>query len=257
MTKWLDFWNGTHRIYVNDRHLQAHYHRVAADILGLLPNPAMDLLDWGCGPALGAGLLADGGVRVTLYDRAATSAAQARRRYAGDPRVKVLTDAEFIQLRVGSFDVIVVNSVLQYLTGEETRALVPIFRHLLRPGGRLILADIITPGPSMAADVRALLWSGLRHGYFCAALASLGQTFFSDYRKLRKNLGLTTYRPEAVLALLQEFGFTARELPRNIGFSGHRKAFEAVVPVRGAEVAERSGLRGSVGSQSRGLGGVR
>ena len=227
---WLEFWNGKHRIYVNERHLQAHYRRIAEDVLELLPHPAVDLLDWGCGPALGAPRLAERGVRVALYDKAAASQAGLYERFRNDARVRVLSDGAYAGLPDGSFDVVLVSSVVQYLSAEEFRALLPEFRRLLRPGGRLILADVIPPDARVWDDVLVLLRSGWRYGYFMAALTSLPHTFFSEYRRLRKQLGLTTYRPEAMLALLREFGFAARALPRNIGFSTHRLAFEAVKP---------------------------
>ena len=38
MASWLDFWNGSHRIYVNARHAQVHYAKIAADFIALIPR---------------------------------------------------------------------------------------------------------------------------------------------------------------------------------------------------------------------------
>lgn len=230
MQSWLEFWSGKHKIYVNDRHLQAHYRRIADDLLALLPRRDIDLLDWGCGSALGAPLLSNQGVRIALYDKAPSVQADLLRNFARETGIRVLDDAGLAALAPQSFDVVLINSVLQYLSQAELRALLPQLVLLLRPGGRLLLADIIPPDSGMAADVAALLRSGWQHGYFLAAMASLLATFFSDYRNLRQRLGLTTYRPDQILALLGEFGLDSRQLPQNIGFSRHRLAFEGRKP---------------------------
>lgn len=224
---WLDFWNGEHRIYANETHLKAHYAQIAADVLALLTKPSVDLLDWGCGPALCAPAWADAGVRVCLYDKAFASQLKLKSAYGNDSRLRVLTDADYTALPDESFDVLLVNSVLQYLTVDEFRGVLPDLRRLLRPGGRLLLADVLSPSGGMLADVKTLLGAGRRHGFLFAAFGSLAHTFFSGYRKLRQRLGLTTYTPEQMLELLKAGGFEAVRVPTNIGFSKHRMLFDA------------------------------
>lgn len=224
---WLDFWNGEHRIYANEKHLRAHYARIAADVLTVLPNTAVDLLDWGCGPALCAPTWADAGVRVSLYDKARSSQATLNTTFGSDSRLRVLTDADYAALADESFDVLLVNSVIQYLTADEFRAVLPELRRLLRPGGRLLLADVIPPTAGVFDDVRTLLAAGRRHGFLLAAVGSLAHTFVSGYRGLRQRLGLTTYTPEQMLDVLKAVGFEAVRAPQNIGFSRHRMLFDA------------------------------
>ena len=224
---WLEFWNGEHRIYANERHLRAHYAKIADDVLKLLPNPAVDLLDWGCGPALSTARWADAGVRVSLYDKATANQAKLKTVFGSDARVRVLADADYAALPDGSFDVLLVNSVVQYLTADEFRGVRGDWRRVLRPGGRLLLADVIPPTAGMLDDVSVLLKTGWRHGFLFAAVGSLAQTFFSRYRKLRQRLGLTTYTPEQVIEALRGGGFAAKQLPENIGFSRHRMTFDA------------------------------
>lgn len=229
MQTWLDFWNGSHRIYVNDRHKQAHFERIADDVLQVLPTTEIDLLDWGCGPALSTEKLADRGVRVWLYDRAITSQTDLRRRFGGTRNVRVLTDEAYSKLPAECMDVILVNSVLQYLSDDEFRSHLSEFQRFLRIGGRLILADVIPPTASMVDDVRSLLRSGWRHGYLLAALAGLVHSWFSNYRQLRRELGLNQYEPDTLLAILRDAGFDAHVLPRNIGLASHRMSLEATL----------------------------
>ena len=84
MAGWRDFWNRPNRIYVNDRHLQVHYRRVAEDIRGALPAGKTVVLDYGCGEALAAGELAGAVERLYLYD----SAPETRARLTARPRTR-------------------------------------------------------------------------------------------------------------------------------------------------------------------------
>jgi len=220
---WRAFWGGSHRIYVNDRHLRAHYDRIAKDLIALLADrPGAVLLDWGCGDALASPRLAEAGLQVRLYDAVTAVQRRVAQRYGTASGITVLDDAAWAAEPPGSLDVILVNSVLQYLPRPLLDDLLPRFRTLLKPTGVLLLADVIPPDVGMAEDIKALLTAGWRHGYFVAALGGLAATFFSDYRRLRQQLGLTTWTEADILARLQAHGFEALRLPRNIGFSPHR-----------------------------------
>jgi SAM-dependent methyltransferase len=224
---WLAFWNGEHRIYANEKHLRAHYAKIAADVLKLLPDKNVDLLDWGCGPALSAPAWADAGVRVSLYDKAVASQEKLKATFGTDPRLRLLNDADYAALPDGSFDVLLINSVIQYLSPDDFRGVLPELHRFLRPGGLLLLADVMPPTAGMLDDVKTLLGTGAKHGFLFAAVGSLAHTFFSGYRKLRQRLGLTTYTPEAIIDVLKAGGFEAVRVPENVGFSRHRMLFDA------------------------------
>ena len=76
---------------------------------------------------------------------------------------------------------------------QEFDALLKLFRRLLKPGGLLVLGDVIPRKLSTLADAATLLRFGRQEGFFCAALRGLIRTYFSDYRRLRNSLGLTRY----------------------------------------------------------------
>ncbi len=224
---WLDFWQRSNRIYVNDRHLAFHCHRVADDILalGLAPDAAM--LDHGCGDALEAPRIAGWIARLYLYDAASEVRARLQHRFADQPRIAVLDDAALAALPDASLDWIVVNSVLQYVPQRGLDALLALWRRKLKPGGSLVLADIIPPGDTMTADTLALLGFAWRGGFLWAALAGLVATFFSDYRKLRRKLGLSVYDEATMLGLLRTAGFDAQRRRPNLGFNQTRMTFIA------------------------------
>ena len=80
VASWLDFWDAEHSIYVNRRHVEAHYRRLLADITPLLPPAPFTLLDYGCGDALMAPALVERGGRVLLFEQAPARRAGLARR---------------------------------------------------------------------------------------------------------------------------------------------------------------------------------
>jgi SAM-dependent methyltransferase len=222
---WLEFWSRANRIYVNDRHLQAHYARIADDLVALLaerPRPLI-LLDWGCGSALAAPRLVEVGAEVWLFDRSPHYQAELARRFGGRPGLRLLDEAAYAALPAATVDVVLVNSVVQYLDRATLDALLPLWSRLLRPGGVIVFGDLLPPGDTTLADVRALLAAAWRHGFFTAALANLAVMLFSDYRRLRAGLGLAAYAPEEFRDILERAGLAARFQARNIGFFPHRR----------------------------------
>jgi hypothetical protein len=114
------------------------------------------------------------------------------------------------------------HSVTQYLSAREVEELLRLFRRLLRPGGLLVLGDVIPHKLSALADARMLLRFGQTEGFFWAALRGLIRTYFSDYRRLRSSLGLTRYDGAEITAKLQAAGFATELARTNIGHNSKR-----------------------------------
>ncbi len=219
---WREFWDGSHRIYVNDRHRQVHYARVADDILEESPGSSAVILDYGCGEALEAGRVAARCGRLLLCESAPSLRASLKQRFADRKNTTVIAPEDIPALPAGEVDLIVVNSVLQYLTPKECADLAAMLRPKLSPAGRLILADVIPPDGGIVADVSSLLGSAWNNGFFLAAMGGLAMTFVSDYRRLRQQIGLTTYEEAEIKSLLQQTGYRAERRPRNFGFNQQR-----------------------------------
>lgn len=224
---WLAFWNTDHPIYVNARHRDAHYRRVAEDILGMLPSGRPRVLDYGCGEALHAKSVSERCERLFLHDEAQSVVEQLARRFAGVPEITVLGPGRLSSLETGSLDMIVVNSVIQYLGPEDFTQLLGIWRLLLKNSGTLVLADVVSPDTGMAADARALLAFARREGFLGAALLGLLRTFSSDYVRVRRRHGFARYREGEMLALLAQAGYRAERRRRNFGINPRRMTFLA------------------------------
>jgi SAM-dependent methyltransferase len=119
------------------------------------------------------------------------------------------------------------HSVAQYLPAAELERLLAIFRRLLKPGGLLVLGDIVPPRFAAPAAAIALLRFSARNGFFGAAALGLIRIFFSDYMRLRKTVGLSHYAEVQMLAKLEAAGFAASRAPHNIGHNQQRMTFLA------------------------------
>lgn len=226
---WREFWNADTPIYASARHKALHYALVARDIAALAPGPDAVVLDHGSGEALSADRVAAVCSALYLCDGAALVRERLRARFAAQPRIRVLAPEEVEAIDEASLDLVVANSLLQYLTHEEFVDLVGLWRGKLKEGGRLVLADVIPPDVGPRDDVLALLRFAWQGGFLGAAVVGLVRTALSDYRKLRAELGLTHHGEAEMLALLAERGFEAERAARNIGHNQKRMTFVARV----------------------------
>lgn len=224
---WVSFWNSQHSIYVNARHLDLHYRDVADRILDLKPARDAKVMDFGCGEALHADRVAARVGHLWLCEAASRVRDNMRRRLSALGNVTVIGPDELGTLKAGSLDLIVANSVAQYLTRDELDALLRSWRALLAPNGRLVLADVIPPGVSPASDALALLRYAWDNGFFTAAVGGLCRTVLSPYRRIRAELGITTYSEGEIVGRINAAGFATERLPFNFEHQPARLSFVA------------------------------
>ena len=225
---WIDFYDFKHSvIYVNARHRDVHYRTIAEDIRKYIPSPTAHVLDYGCGEATSADLVAAACGQLVLAEAAPNVRAALTMRYVGHPKIAVITSEQASALPKASFDLIVMHSVAQYLSQSELGRLLGIFRVLLKPSGLFVLGDIVPPHFAAPAAALALLRFGARNGFFWAAASGLVRIFWSDYLRLRKTVGLSHYTEAAILETLKRAGFTAERTAQNIGHNQRRMTFLA------------------------------
>ena len=227
MRDWISYWDSDHPIYVNARHFDVHYANIADDIVRLLPSKQARVLDYGCGEALHAGRIAANCATLYLCEAAPTVREKLKARFGKVANIAVTAPEEVAAMEPESLDLIVANSLIQYLKRPELLALLKVWRRLLSPGGALVVADVISPKQSAVADAISLLNFARKNGFLTAAFIGLVKTTLSDYRKLRAELGLTTYPEDEMLKLLAEAGYDAARLRPNLGHNQGRMAFRA------------------------------
>jgi SAM-dependent methyltransferase len=225
---WVSFYDFKHSvIYVNARHRDVHYRTIAQDIRGYVPSRDAIVLDYGCGEATSAHLVAEAAGHLTLVEAAPNVRAALTARYEGNAKINVLTPDQVLALPDASFDLIVLHSVAQYLSPQELERLLMQFRRLLKPSGMFVLGDIVPPQFAAPAAALALLRFGAKNGFFLAALGGLMRIFISDYLKLKAKVGLSHYTEAGMLAKLSASGFRAERAERNIGHNQRRMTFVA------------------------------
>lgn len=231
---WVEYWNGTTTLYVNARHIKAHYEAVTRDILGYLPAHDARVVDYGCGNTLGAGCVAKACGHLFLCDSAPSVRDQLISRYAGVANISVITPQQFEDLPTGAIDLIIANSVVQYLSASEFGHLLAVSRGRLSPDGRLVLADVIPRHVGPVRDAVELLKFARANGFLLSAAAGLVRSYFSSYRKFRERFGLLKFDELEFLRLLSRSGFVACRRYPNVGHNTRRMTFLASLRKAGA-----------------------
>ena len=227
MDEWIDYYDSTHTIYVSKLHRDLHFQVIATDIIGYISSPDAVVLDYACGEALSAGRVAEACGKLVLAEPAPGVRGRLIARFAPNTRIRVRSLDDLRHMEEKSVDLAVMNSVAQYMTPDELDAAFAVIRRLLKPGGRLVLGDILRPEVGMGRDVLALLRFAASHGFLKDALYGLASTALSDYRQLRTRIGLQRYSEAEMVAKLAASGFTASRAHRNIGHNPWRVTFVA------------------------------
>lgn len=227
MTSWRDYWNQDTPIYSGERHKLLHYKLLANDIIGYIPSGDATVLDYGCGEALFADQVAAKCGKLYLSDAALLVRERLQDKFSGNKRIAVLAPEEVASLADGSLDLVVVNSLLQYLSLDELRSLLKLWRSKLKSGGRLVIADVIPPDVSPITDAKALLSFAWHGGFLRSAVSGLARTAFSEYRKIREELGLAQYSEDEIIDILEDAGFVPERAARNFGHNQARMTFTA------------------------------
>jgi len=227
MDEWIDYYDSTHTIYASRLHRALHFQVIARDIIGYISSPDAVVLDYACGEALSAAKVADACGKLYLAEPAPGVRGRLIARFAPNTKIRVRSLDDLRKMAEKSVDLVVMNSVAQYMTPAELDSAFAVIRRLLKPGGRLVLGDILRPEVGMFRDVLALLRFALAHGFLRDALIGLMSTALSDYRQLRSRVGLQRYGEAEMIAKLTGAGFTASRAGRNIGHNPWRMTFVA------------------------------
>jgi ubiquinone/menaquinone biosynthesis C-methylase UbiE len=227
MDDWIDYYDSTHTIYASRRHRDLHFQIIARDIIGYVSAPDAVVLDYACGEALSAAKVADACGKLYLAEPAPGVRGRLIARFAPNTKIRVRSLDDLRAMTEKSVDLAVMNSVAQYMTPAELDQAFAVVKRLLKPGGRLVVGDILRPEVGMARDVAALLRFALTHGFLKDALIGLVSTALSDYRQLRSKVGLQRYSEAGMVAKLATCGFTASRAHFNIGHNPWRMTFVA------------------------------
>jgi ubiquinone/menaquinone biosynthesis C-methylase UbiE len=221
---WVGFWNTHHHIYVNKRHKIVHDRLVTGDIITYLPKNSA-VLDFGCGKNSAVDEMMNKAGQLILCDAAPLVREELQAQFPNHPKIMVLAPKELDLFPDGSFDVVIMHSVAQYLTPDDMRKTLASFDRLLKEAGKLVLGDIVSGEGGAVSDAYALLSLARKERFLGAAVLGLARTAVSPYRKLRQKLGLTTYSEAEIRMVLDRAGFSCERMARNIGHNQRRVTY--------------------------------
>ena len=227
MDEWIDYYDSTHTIYASKLHRDLHFQIIARDIVGYIASPDAVVLDYACGEALSATRVAEACGKLYLAEPAPGVRGRLIARFAPNTKIRVRSLDDLRKMDEKSIDLVIMNSVAQYMTADELDSAFAVLRRLLKPAGRLVIGDILRPEIGMPRDVLALLKFASTHGFLKDALYGLASTALSDYRQLRTRVGLQRYGESEMIAKLTRSGFTASRANTNIGHNPWRMTFVA------------------------------
>jgi ubiquinone/menaquinone biosynthesis C-methylase UbiE len=227
MDEWIDYYDSTHTIYASRLHRDLHFQLIARDIIGYIGAPDAVVLDYACGEALSAAKVADACGLLYLAEPAPGVRGRLIARFAPNTKIRVRSLEDVRKMAEHSIDLVVMNSVTQYMTPEELDGAFANVRRILKPSGRLVIGDVLRPEIGMVGDVLALLRFARAYGFLRDALIGLVSTALSDYRQLRSRVGLQRYSEAEMTAKLAECGFTGSRVAVNIGHNPARMTFVA------------------------------
>src|SRR5260370_25748014 len=141
MEDWIDYYDSTHTIYASKLHRDLHFQVVARDIIGYIPSPDAVVLDYACGEALSAARVAEACGKLYLAEPAPGVRGRLIARFAPNTKIRVRSLDDVRKMAEKSVDLVVMNSVAQYMTPAELDAAFMIIKRLLKPAGRLGVGD--------------------------------------------------------------------------------------------------------------------
>ena len=166
---WESYWEGLNDRQQLFREQSDEYIRNLDSTLGL--DSRARVLDFGCGFGYVAELLAPRVGELFLWDSSANMRRRARLNVAGHQNIRFLdlSDSKPLSGEL-QFELILVNSVVQYMTFDEFSAWLLRWRNMLAPGGRIVVSDLIPPDYPAIWDIVDLLRLSARRGFLVRAI---------------------------------------------------------------------------------------
>jgi hypothetical protein len=155
---------------------------------------------------------------VTLYDESPAMRRRAQAHVTGIANAVVTDPASLAPPIPDGFDLVLANSVVQYMPFDALCDWLPRWRSLLARGGRVVLSDVL-PTRRRRGEVARELFETLalqaRHGLLLYAIRTrLGDVL--RYTQARRAAPLTRVEPEQLAWLARGRGFEVDVLSRNL-----------------------------------------
>ena len=217
---WVDYWNtvsGKPRVFAAEA---IDYAERLRSLVGVTETDRV--LDFGCGFGNTARQLANSVAQIDLWDNARGVRLQALKGTAGIANVGY-ADLGSDEDPLGTYDLICVHSVIQYMSQSEFESWLRRWRGMLKPGGRIVVSDILEKQGSPGREILRLAGFSMAKGFFLNMFVN-GVREFGRYSKTRGARELRTQPRELLVRASREAGLRADILPHNLSYRDERYA---------------------------------
>lgn len=213
---WHEYWQHT----PDDPYLAAEARVVANNLIERFELTDQDVvLDFGCGYGYVSQHLARTVSAVDICDEVDSAVERAMTRIGASNITPV--DAGKTDRR---YNLIVVNSVIQYM-GEGTLSdWLHRWAELLAPGGKIAISDVPSASPSLVVEGFQWFWLALRNRVLFDAIR-FARANSDRYRKARSAIGLGTVAEEELSRLARPAGLNTSREPRNLAYQSRRASY--------------------------------
>ncbi len=223
MPNWINYWSKNPRLFGIVMEQSTGYFAQSLLQQKIL-KPGLRILDFGCGPGYLTKHLTDTCTAYIGLDISENYIETCREVFSNEPNYQFFriypepnkcSGLAKAALAAGSFDLIIIHSVIQYFSSKEiVFDLLLASKKLLSPHGKIILADVVTQDKGLYKDALAVLRHSIRNGYFWSFLHFMYQAKVSGYNETRKKQPLLSVREEEIKDICNQLSLQCSLLPR-------------------------------------------
>ena len=195
MTSWGNYWQENPKLFTTVMEKSTEY--VARKLThNQLIGANSQVLDFGCGPGYLANALKGSIASYFGIDISQHYIEMAKEKCKDYPNLhfkafpldQSIYSLSILEQEGNQFDTIVILSVVQYFEKkEDVLQLLEKCKLLLKPRGKIILADVITNEQGLLKDIISILAHSIKNKYFFQFLKFMFVAKQSKYNQLRKN----------------------------------------------------------------------
>ena len=206
---WVDFWSALeHDHWFWAKSTEDYFENFIAT---LKVEPSFEVLDFGAGPGYLSCLLAPRVKSIDMIEPSIDLRAIAARLCQDRNNVVIHTykgvDDLPLLLKDRKFDLIIVNSVLQYSSHEEIRTLFQYFQLSIQKNGALFVSDIVPKGTMFIQELYYVAKFFCKRRGFWLGVGAFMRYVFNQLKLVREmaTLTMTTFTRQSFQNLAEEY----------------------------------------------------